>query len=85
MPPPSQAGAVDAFAEVVVTRRNGADGRVQIDYATKDGSATAGRRGLEGNMRAWGGGAVPRPQYLGPCLDVGVQDPPIIQTHTPFS
>ena len=38
----SQAGIDDGHAEVIVTRRNGTDGRVEIDFASKDGTAIAG-------------------------------------------
>lgn len=41
--PTWEAGAQDSFAQVVVVRRNGADGRVTVDWATKDGSAMAGK------------------------------------------
>ncbi|KAG1658789.1 hypothetical protein FOA52_011731 [Chlamydomonas sp. UWO 241] len=41
--PTWEAGAQDGFAQVVVIRRHGADGNVSIDYATKDGSALAGK------------------------------------------
>lgn len=37
-----QAGAADAHAEVLVRRRNGADGAVTIEYSTKDGTASSG-------------------------------------------
>ncbi|KAG1678958.1 hypothetical protein FOA52_013021 [Chlamydomonas sp. UWO 241] len=41
--PTWEAGVQDSFAQVVVIRRHGADGNISIDYATKDGSALAGK------------------------------------------
>ncbi len=40
--PSFEAGTKDAYAEATVIRRNGTDGKVQIDYETKDGTAVAG-------------------------------------------
>ncbi len=41
--PTFEAGTQDDYAEATVIRRNGTDGKVQIDYDTKDGSAIAGQ------------------------------------------
>jgi len=41
--PTFEAGMQDSTASVVVVRRHGADGAVSIDFATKDGSAEAGK------------------------------------------
>lgn len=40
--PTYDAGAADPHAEVAVRRRSGADGKVSIDYFTKDGTAFSG-------------------------------------------
>lgn len=44
--PTWEAGLLDQYATIVVIRRNGADGKVSIDYTTKSGSALSGEPGI---------------------------------------